>query len=55
MRWGLVLHCAKSEKLGYSMINAVGETVFEKSMYNKLILSQQYLIPASGFYERIRA
>jgi putative SOS response-associated peptidase YedK len=51
MKWGLIPQWAKSEKVGYSMINAVGETIFEKNTYKKPILTSRCLIPASGFYE----
>ena len=51
MKWGLIPQWAKSASVGYSMINAVGETVFEKPTYKKPILYQRCLVPASGFYE----
>jgi len=51
MKWGLIPQWAKSEKVGYSMINAVGETIFEKNTYKKPILTSRCLVPASGFYE----
>jgi len=51
MKWGLIPQWAKSEKVGYSMINAVGETVFDKNTFKKPILTSRCLIPASGFYE----
>jgi putative SOS response-associated peptidase YedK len=51
MKWGLIPQWAKNEKVGYSMINAVGETVFEKRTYKAPIVTQRCLVPASGFYE----
>src|SRR5687768_16864425 len=51
MRWGLVPVWAKDAKIGYKLINARAETVFEKPMWKKLVASQRCLIPANGFYE----
>jgi putative SOS response-associated peptidase YedK len=51
MKWGLIPQWAKSDKVGYSMINAVGETIFEKATYKKAIISSRCLVPATGFYE----
>jgi len=33
MKWRLIPQWAKSASVGYSMINAVGETVFEEPTY----------------------
>jgi putative SOS response-associated peptidase YedK len=51
MKWGLIPQWAKDDKVGYSMINAVGETVFEKATFKKPVISQRCLVPASGFFE----
>ena len=51
MRWGLIPHWAKDEKIGYRMINARAETVAEKPSYRKAYESRRLIVPASGFYE----
>jgi putative SOS response-associated peptidase YedK len=51
MRWGLIPVWAKDNKIGYKLINARAESVFDKPMWKKLVTSQRCLIPANGFYE----
>lgn len=51
MRWGLIPHWAKDEKIGYKMINARAETLTEKPSYRGLLKSKRCIVPASGFYE----
>lgn len=51
MRWGLVPHWAKDQKIGYHMINARAETVFSKPAWKYPVLNNRCLIPANGFYE----
>lgn len=51
MRWGLIPKWAKDAKIGYSLINARSETIFEKPLWKNLIVKQRCLIPANGFYE----
>ena len=51
MRWGLVPHWAKSLNVGYSLINAMGETLLEKPTFKNLIKSNRCLVPATGYYE----
>src|SRR5262249_31628081 len=51
MRWGLVPQWAKSLNVGYSMINAVAETLSEKPTYRGPLKNQRCLVPASGFFE----
>lgn len=51
MRWGLIPHWARDEKIGYSMINAKAETIAEKPSYKKPFRFQRCIIPADGFYE----
>lgn len=51
MRWGLIPAWAKDEKIGYKMINARAETIFEKPMWKGIVKKNRCLIPANGFYE----
>lgn len=51
MRWGLVPVWAKDISIGYKLINARDDTVFEKPMWRGVILKKRCLIPADGFYE----
>ncbi len=51
LRWGLIPHWSKDEKIGYKMINARGETVADKPAFRKPFTSQRCLVPASGFFE----
>ena len=51
MKWGLIPFWAKDPKIGYKLINARDDTIFEKPMWRKVILQKRCLIPADGFYE----
>lgn len=51
MKWGLVPFWAKDPKIGYRLINARDDTIFDKPMWRKVILKKRCLIPADGFYE----
>ncbi len=51
MRWGLIPRWADKESVGYKMINARAETVFDKPAYKELIARRRCLVPADGFYE----
>lgn len=51
MRWGLIPSWAKDEKIGYRLINARSESVFEKPIWKSVIMRKKCLIPANGFYE----
>ncbi|MDZ7761699.1 MAG: SOS response-associated peptidase [Desulfovermiculus sp.] len=51
LRWGLVPHWAKDEKMGYKMINARAETIFTKPAYKTPAKRHRCLIPASCFFE----
>ena len=51
MRWGLIPPWAKDPKIGYRLINARSETVFDKPMWKKPVMQRRCLIPANGFYE----
>jgi putative SOS response-associated peptidase YedK len=49
--WGLVPSWAKDTKVGSRMINARSETLAEKSVFKKLLVSKRVIIPMDGFYE----
>jgi putative SOS response-associated peptidase YedK len=51
MRWGLIPTWARDEKIGYKLINARSETVFEKPMWKSIVTKHRCLVPANGFYE----
>jgi putative SOS response-associated peptidase YedK len=51
MRWGLVPVWAKDPKIGYKLINARDDTIFDKPMWRGAVLKKRALIPATGFYE----
>lgn len=51
MKWGLIPFWAKDPNIGYKMINARAESVFEKPAWRSVILRKRCLIPADGFYE----
>ena len=51
LRWGLIPHWAKEERIGYKMINARSDAVFSKPAYRAAIRRRRCLIPASGFFE----
>jgi putative SOS response-associated peptidase YedK len=51
IRWGLIPFWAKSEKVGYNLINARGDTIAEKPAFRQAFKRRRCLIPASGFYE----
>lgn len=51
MRWGLIPSWAKDPAINHRMINARGESVFEKPAFRQAIRRQRCLIPADGFYE----
>ena len=50
-RWGLIPFWAKDQKIGYKMINARIETLFEKSSFKMAVAKRRCLVPADGFYE----
>ena len=50
-RWGLIPFWAKDKKIGYKMINARIETLFEKSTFKQAVTKRRCLVPADGFYE----
>lgn len=51
MRWGLVPIWAKDTKIGYSLINAMAETVDAKPAYREAFKKRRCIIVAEGFYE----
>jgi len=51
MKWGLVPSWSKDPSIGFRLINARDDTVFNKPVWRKIILKQRALIPADGFYE----
>lgn len=51
MRWGLIPVWAKDISVGYKLINARDDTIFEKPMWRGVILKKRCLVPADGFYE----
>ena len=51
IRWGLIPHWSKDEKIGFKLINARAETVQEKPSFRDAFKSRRCLIPATGFYE----
>ncbi len=51
MKWGLVPMWAKDTSIGYKMINARADSIFEKPAWRGPIKYHRCLIPASGFYE----
>lgn len=51
IRWGLVPFWAEDTKIGYSLINANGETVAGKPAYREAFKKRRCIIPADGFYE----
>jgi putative SOS response-associated peptidase YedK len=50
-KWGLVPSWAKDKTIGYKMINARSETVFEKPSFKNAIVRQRCLVPMNGFFE----
>ncbi len=51
MKWGFVPHWAKNPNVGYRLINARDDTIFEKPTWKSAVLRRRALIPADGFYE----
>lgn len=55
LKWGLVPSWADDETIGYKLVNARSETVFEKNSFKRPIRSRRCLVPASGYYEWMHA
>lgn len=51
MKWGLVPHWAKDEKIGYKMINARSEGIEKKPSFQSAFKRHRCLVPTTGFYE----
>lgn len=51
MMWGLVPSWSKDPKIGYKLINARAESVFDKPIWRTAVKKRRCLIPADGFYE----
>ena len=54
MQWGLIPSWAMDEKQAKELsdiLNAKAETIFEKKMFRKLIMSKRCILPVEGFYE----
>jgi putative SOS response-associated peptidase YedK len=50
LRWGLVPSWAKDLKIGYSLINAMAETVSAQASFREAFKRRRCIIPADGFY-----
>jgi putative SOS response-associated peptidase YedK len=51
LRWGLIPHWAKDQKIAYRTINARAESVDKAPAYRQAFIKHRCLIPADGFYE----
>jgi putative SOS response-associated peptidase YedK len=51
MKWGLIPAWAKDPIIGYKLINAREDSIFDKPLWRNLVLRKRALIPADGFYE----
>lgn len=51
IRWGLIPHWSRDEKIGYKMINARAETLLEKPSFREPLQSKRCLVLSDGFYE----
>ena len=51
LRWGLIPSWAKDAKIGYKMINARAETIFDKPAFRSAVKQRRCLVLADGFYE----
>jgi len=54
MRWGLVPHWAKDERIGYRTINARAETAAQKPAFGEPLRRRRCLVLADGFYEWLK-
>ena len=51
VRWGLLPHWAKDQRLAFKLINARAETLTEKPAFRSLLGKCRCLVVADGFYE----
>jgi len=49
--WGLIPYWAKDRKIGYKLINARAETLWEKPAFRRAARNSRCLVLADGFYE----
>src|SRR5436190_8805445 len=54
LRWGLIPVWAKDTKIGYSTINARGDTAAEKPAFRSAFKKRRCLVLADGYYEWLR-
>lgn len=55
VHWGLIPRWAEERSIGNRMINARSETVAEKPAFRQAFSRRRCVIPASGFYEWVKA
>src|SRR5271157_5751193 len=53
-RWGLIPSWASDASIGFKTINARSETVADKPAFREAFKNRRCLVPADGFYERVR-
>ena len=51
MRWGLIPHWSKDEKIADKLTNARAETLTEKPSFKRPFQKQRCLVPVDGYYE----
>lgn len=51
LKWGFIPSYAKDENIGFSMINAKSETIFEKRSFIESVKSKRCVVLADSFYE----
>ena len=51
LRWGLIPFWSKDIKVGYKLINARIETVFQKPAFKYAVEKRRCLVPMDGYYE----
>jgi putative SOS response-associated peptidase YedK len=54
LRWGLIPMWAKDTKIGYSTLNARGDTVATKPSFRSAFKKRRCLVLADGYYEWLR-
>ena len=51
LKWGFIPAFAKDEKIGFKMINAKAETLFDKPAFRQAAMQRRCVILADSFYE----
>lgn len=51
LRWGLIPHWAKDDRIGYQLINARSESLLTKPTFSHLIKQRRCILLIDGFYE----